>query len=310
LNFNVALLNAGELGKELGKKGTSTDFTIYNYRQGGDTFCFFDPQQYPDKIQSLTNVLMLTDSTVIVVKQLDKFFGETVVALDLMGKERGLIIFEDYVEKDKFISLVSGASIEKFVIVSKNPAEIYEKLKNHCGVTETEGGFKMSIDAFFDVKSVGTVVLGVAKGGKVSIHDELQLYPSDKIVSVKSIQVHDEDVKDAPSGSRVGLALKGAGAEELERGMILAKQGSLQVAKEISLDVKFSKFYKGKPEVDKMYFLSTGMQYRQAKITEAKEEGRILKFQMQAPVVFSKDEIVLIIDSNSNLRICGSGKII
>jgi len=160
------------------------------------------------------------------------------------------------------------------------------------------------------VKSVGTVVLGVAKGGKVSIHDELQLYPSDKIVSVKSIQVHDEDVKDAPSGSRVGLALKGAGAEELERGMILAKQGSLQVAKEISLDVKFSKFYKGKPEVDKMYFLSTGMQYRQAKITEAKEEGRILKFQMQAPVVFSKDEIVLIIDPNSNLRICGSGKII
>jgi selenocysteine-specific translation elongation factor len=312
MNFNVALLNDNELGKELAKKGTATDFTIYNIKQGGDTFCFFNPHLYPDKIQSLINVLMLTESTIIVIKQLDKYLGEMVVALDLMGKEKGLIIFDEYVEKDKFVSLVAGNSIEKFVIVNKNPHEVYEKLQKYFTTSKGEGeDFKLNVDAFFDVKSVGTVVLGVVKQGQVNVHDELQLYPTDKKVTVRSLQVHDEDVKTADKGSRVGLAIKGAGVEDLDRGMILAKPGSLQVASEITLGAKFSKYYTEKPEAGKGYLIAIGMQYNQAKLLEIKddEEGKILKFQLQSPVVFSKGEQVLIVDIGAKTRICGVGAI-
>lgn len=56
-NFNVALLNCGEFGRELGKRSTSTDLTIYSHRQGDDIFCFFDPHQYPNRIRSLMDVL-------------------------------------------------------------------------------------------------------------------------------------------------------------------------------------------------------------------------------------------------------------
>ena len=315
MNFNVALLNDSEFAKELGKKGTSTDFTIYNLKQGEDTFCFFDPHQYPDKIQSLVNVLALTDSTIIVVKQLDKFLGEMIVALDLIQKDKGLIIFEKYVEKEKFISIVGGASIEKFIIVNQEPFEVYEKLKQHCQTGSGEGeDFKLNVDAFFDVKSVGTVVLGAVRKGQVNVHDELQLYPSDKIITVRSLQVHDEDVKTAVKGSRVGLAIKGAAVADFDRGMILAKPGSLQVASEITVDARFSKYYNEKIEAGKGYLIAIGMQYKQAKLLEVKEEGdlikrKILKFQLQSPVAFSKDDQVLIVDLAAKARICGAGTI-
>lgn len=313
MNFNVALLNDGELGKELGKKGTSTDFTLYNYKQGDDVFCFFDPHQYPDKIQSLINVLMLTDSTIIAVKQLDSFLGEMIVALDLMGKDKGLVIFDEYVERSKFTSMVGGATIEKFIIVNKERSEIYEKLQRDCSVNNpAEGDFMMSIDAFFDVKSVGTVVLGVIKQGKVAVHDELQLYPSDKRVSVRSLQVHDEDVKEAPIGSRVGLALKGVNADELERGMLLAKPGLLQVGNEITVDAKFSKYHDRKIEVGGSFYLAIGLQYRQSKLIDMKDESgkKILKFQMQSPAAFFKKEKILIVDPGAKARICGVGSVL
>ena len=312
-NFNVAILNDEEFAKELGKKGTATDFTIYNLKQGEDTFCFFHPHQYPDKIQSLINVLALTDSTVIVIHQLDQYLGEMIVAMDLMNKDKGLIIFDDFVEKEKFISIVRDASVEKLVIVNRKPFEVYEKLQQYCKIDDGAGeDFKMSVDAFFDVKSVGTVVLGAVKKGQVNVHDELQLYPTDKKVTVKSLQVHDEDMKQAVKGSRVGLALKGASVDDFGRGMILAKPGSLKVASELTLDTRFTKYYKEKPEVGKGYFIAIGMQYKQAKLIDFKIEGEkeILKFQLQSPVAYAKDDSVLIVDLGSKTRICAVGIIL
>jgi len=312
-SWNIALLNAGEFARELGKKGTSTDFTIYDIKQGSNIFGFFDPHQYPDKIQSLTNVLMLTDFTILVVKQFDKSLGEMIIALDLMKKEKGFIVLDEYVEKDKFAAMIKGTSVEKFEFVEKKSAEIYEKLIKNEITPKTEE-LRLNIDAYFDVKSIGTVILGVVKGDQLTLHDKLQLYPLKKLVSMRSIQVHDEDVKSAPAGSRVGLALKDVGTDELDRGMILAKPGSLEVANEITVDAEFSKYYGEGIVVDKSYSLAIGMQYRQAKTIEVKEKEtktrKTIKFQMQLPTAFKKSEQILIVDPNAKARICGVGTII
>jgi len=311
-SFSVALLNAGEFARELGKKGTSTDFTIYDIKQGNNIFGFFDPHQYPDKIQSLANVLMLTDFTILVVKQLDMPLGEMVIALDLMKKDKGLVIFDEYVEKDKFAAMVKGTSVEKFEVTEKRSSEIYEKLTQHEAAFGDDSGLRLNIDAYFDVKSIGTVILGIVKGSTLSMHDKLQLYPSKKLISIRSIQVHDEDVKEATAGSRVGLALKDAKVDELDRGMILAKPGSLDVANEISVDAEFSKYYKEGVETGRSFFVAIGMQYRQAKVTDVKESGgrRIIRIQMQMPTAFKKGERILIVDPNAKTRICGAGTIV
>jgi len=70
----------------------------------------------------------------------------------------------------------------------------------------------VTVDRAFNVKGVGTVVLGFAFT-RLRVHDRLSALG--KEVEVKSIQVMDEDQDEVFPGTRVGLALRGAEVEEL-----------------------------------------------------------------------------------------------
>ncbi len=244
------------------------------------------------------------------MKQLDRFLGETVVALDLIKKDQGLLIIDENVEKEKFDLIVKGTVVEKFIPVNPVANEIYEKLTLlKTPEIEQNRSCKLSIDAFFDVKSVGSVILGLVKKGKVSANDKLQLYPTKKLISVRSIQVHDEDVKQAGKGSRVGLALKDVSIDELERGMVLATPGSLQIENEISVSTSFSKYYTEKVETNRVFQISIGMQHQQGKVVGVADKGdkKLIKFQLQTPIAFEKNETVFLSDPGAKLRICGVG---
>ena len=55
---------------------------------------------------------------------------------------------------------------------------------------------------------MGTVALGKVLSGKITQYDKIQHYPSEIEAMVKSIQMHDDDVKESVSPARVGLSLK------------------------------------------------------------------------------------------------------
>src|SRR5208283_1303265 len=76
------------------------------------------------------------------------------------------------------------------------------------------------IDRCFNVKGVGTVLLGIVTRGVLKKHDRL-LKPGKEIV-VRSIQCQDEDVEEADLGSRVGIAAKGITEEEVRKGDVLS----------------------------------------------------------------------------------------
>jgi hypothetical protein len=65
------------------------------------------------------------------------------------------------------------------------------------------------IDHAFNVKGIGTVILGVIKQGTVKTYDQLMILPSGNNILVKSIQMHDDPVNESKSPARVGLAIKG-----------------------------------------------------------------------------------------------------
>ena len=111
------------------------------------------------------------------------------------------------VDEGKLKSLIKGTSLEKFVLVHD-----IESLKREIHRIEPKknlGPLLLPIDHAFEVKGVGTVALGVIKQGSLKVHDEFQIYPQNKKILVKSIQMHDDSVLDSASPSRVGLALKG-----------------------------------------------------------------------------------------------------
>jgi selenocysteine-specific translation elongation factor len=68
---------------------------------------------------------------------------------------------------------------------------------------------RVIVDQSFNVTGIGCVVLGVVMQGTINAKDKMTAYPTKKPLEIRSIQMHDVDVKTAPMGARVGLALKG-----------------------------------------------------------------------------------------------------
>lgn len=303
-SINVALLGDNEFAKELGKKGTVTDFTIYNYKgndmQNGElTVTFLVPTSYPEKLQSLTHCLAMADAAILVVKKLDRELGEYIIALDLLGIKNGLIIFDDYVEKEKFVNLVKGTTIESFIIVDKVPSEIYPRLAKMENKKPSLD--HVIIDAAFDVKSVGTVVLGVARGN-VNVHDEFIIYPGAKKVTIRSIQVHDKDVKSAGNGERVGLALKGASVEEVERGHVFTKN-EIKSAKEFEGEFTKNKYFAEEIKENTKVFIAADLQYRQVDVA-AISDGKI-KLKSEKEIALIPGSEYLILKPEAKVRIVG-----
>ena len=170
-----------------------------------------------------------------------------------------------------------------------------------------DGNVKISIDHCFDVKGVGTVILGKVIQGKVKTYDNLKLLPKGSDVLIKSIQMHDDPVDEAISPARVGLSVKGITPDDVQRGDMLCEPDSAQVAQEITLDYVQNQFFKDKIGENQMFLVNIGLQIRPAKIVSINP----MKLSLGKPAVFDKNDICVILKPESQtIRIVGSGTII
>src|SRR5439155_10760473 len=130
-----------------------------------------------------------------------------------------------------------------------------------------EGNLKITIDHFFDVKGVGTVILGKVTQGKVRVYDNLKLVPKGVDVVVKSIQMHDDSVEEASSPARVGLAVKGLVPDDVQRGDLLCMPDTVLISNEIELDYIPNKFFKEKIAENQTFLVNIDLQIKPAKLT-------------------------------------------
>jgi selenocysteine-specific elongation factor len=97
---------------------------------------------------------------------------------------------------------------------------------------------RLSIDRSFSVKGFGAVVTGTLASGKISEGDELELLPMDRHVRVRGIQTYGDSVRSSDAGQRTAINLAGIGSDEIERGMVLAKPGSLAVTQIFDAEIE------------------------------------------------------------------------
>ena len=81
------------------------------------------------------------------------------------------------------------------------------------------------VDRIFTIKGAGTVVTGTLTGGRLSVGDEIELYPTDHRARIRSLQTHKRAIEVARPVSRVAANLVGAEREDLARGDVLAPPG-------------------------------------------------------------------------------------
>lgn len=102
--------------------------------------------------------------------------------------------------------------------------------------TESRVPALLHIDRVFTITGAGTVVTGTLWAGAIRRGDRLTVLPSDRVVRVRGVQVHDADVEAAVAGQRVAVNLAGVSVTSVSRGDALAGAGSQAYASQI-LDV-------------------------------------------------------------------------
>ncbi len=85
-SINYTLLGDESIAKDFGKKGTSTDLTIYDRKESDFVKTWTAPTGFPEKIQPLFQAINMGEYVIFYVTKLDKFTGEQIVALDVLKK--------------------------------------------------------------------------------------------------------------------------------------------------------------------------------------------------------------------------------
>jgi selenocysteine-specific translation elongation factor len=302
-SINFVVLGEQSIADEFGKKGTKTDITLYDRKESDIIRTWVVPNGFPDKIQPLFQAINLGDYVIFYVGSLDKFTGEQIIALDLLKKREGILSHTYDVDENRLLAMTKGTVLEHYKLVnSSDLKQVTNKLESFS----KEGKTKIVIDHCFDVKGVGTVVLGKVVQGKVKQYDVLKLLPAGIEVVVKSIQMHDDPVSDAACPARVGLSLKGAKSDEINRGDILCEDPTMyQIKSEIELDFKKNPFYKGEISENQMCLVSIGMQIKAAKFVSSTP----IKLRLDKPAIFDNDVCAILKPDSENIRILGSGTI-
>ena len=303
-SVNFVVLGEQSIANDFGKKGTSTDLTLFDKKESDIIRTWVVPNGFPDKIQPLFQSINLAEYVIFYVGSLDKFTGEQIIALDILHKKEGIISHTYEVDENRLNAMIKGTVLEQYKHVGTS--DIKQEI-NKLEPLSKEGKTKIVIDHCFDVKGVGTVVLGKVIQGKVKQYDNLKLFPNGAVAIIKSIQMHDDPVEEAISPARVGLSIKGVNVDEINRGDYLCEDTSQNIQSELDLNFTQNPFYKGPISENQMCLVSIGMQIKAAKFKSIIP----LKLQLEKPVVCDKNETCVILKPESQtVRILGSGKIL
>ncbi len=100
--------------------------------------------------------------------------------------------------------------------------------------------FLMAVEDVFSISGRGTVVTGRIERGKVKVSEEVEMigiHEDTKKTVVTGVEMFRKLLDEGQAGDNVGLLLRGVAKEEVERGMVLAKSGSITPHKKFKTQV-------------------------------------------------------------------------
>ena len=95
---------------------------------------------------------------------------------------------------------------------------------------EVDKPFLMPVEDVFSITGRGTVATGRIERGKIKVGEEVEMVglDADKESVVTGVEMFRKILDEGQAGDNAGLLLRGVGKDEIERGMVLAKPGSIK----------------------------------------------------------------------------------
>jgi elongation factor Tu len=148
------------------------------------------------------------------------------------------------------VPIVRGSALKALESPSRDPDapeyrciwELLEAVDNYIPlpVRDVDKPFLMPIEDVFSIKGRGTVVTGRIERGRVKVGDEVELVglrEESRRTVVTGVEMFHKTLDEGLAGDNVGLLLRGIEREDVERGMVVAKPGSIQPHREFESQV-------------------------------------------------------------------------
>jgi selenocysteine-specific translation elongation factor len=255
---------------------------------------------------------------VLVVDEINATFGECVLMLQCAGKSNGYLILKNHISSDQIAPLLKGTVLEHYEMIEEdivglreNLLDISVKQTTHQKAHDTVRKGVVPVDAYFNVKGVGVVVLGFVAQGMIKKHDMLRILPTEKTAQIRSIQKHDDDAENAIKGDRVGLALKNIESEDLDRGFVLTNDPVIKYATTISGKAQLVKYWPAPLKEGMVLYAGHWMQFLPARLEQVivDNDWRMptLTLTLEKALVYSPNaHVVLHYLEGGKLRVVGS----
>jgi elongation factor Tu len=119
--------------------------------------------------------------------------------------------------------------------------ELMNKVDEYIPVPEREidKPFLMAVEDVFSIKGRGTVATGRIERGKVKVGEEIEIvgiHDTKKSV-VTGVEMFRKTLDEGQAGDNVGILLRGIEKDQIERGQVLAKTGSITPHTEFEAEV-------------------------------------------------------------------------
>jgi len=135
------------------------------------------------------------------------------------------------------IPVIKGSALQALESTDPDAAatgsiqELMEALDTYIPVPEreTDKPFLMPVEDVFSITGRGTVATGRIERGRINVGEEVEMVGmgSEKKTVVTGVEMFRKLLDDGQAGDNVGLLLRGVDKREIERGMVLAKPGSV-----------------------------------------------------------------------------------
>ena len=174
-------------------------------------------------------------SLVVYMNKCDMVDDEELIELVEM-EIRDLLSSYDFPGDD--IPVIKGSALKALEAegkddeVCKSIDELMEACDNYIPEPEREVDkpYLMPVEDVFSIKGRGTVVTGRIERGKISVGDEVEivgLNEQTEKTTVTGVEMFQKILEDAQAGDNVGCLLRGVDKDDIERGQVLCKPGSI-----------------------------------------------------------------------------------
>ena len=317
--INVALIGSEKFARSIAKRGDVRDIESYVFKEGSGEksriISFLRPLKHPESIRPLLSVLNVAKAGIIEISKIDAALGEILVAFSCAGIQNGMVIINPeegtWIDGDQISTLLSQAGLPWQIYKSMPEPNIVRSdifdMFNEREILDEQ--LILPIDQHFVVQGIGLVGIGYVQSGIVKKHDSIEALPLSEKGIVRSLQVMDDDVNNAFSGDRVGLAIRNVREEALEKGCIIVHSDSnvLEAHSVSKFELINAPFQKKELKKDDIVHVSTDLQFVVGRITEILDNYLEVKWDNPLYVRVKQDNKIVIVQLDATpMRIIGT----